>query len=124
MLAVLYALQHCGSTIHIATDYLPAVTGFHRGKQWCVSSRSKFADVWRQIWERIDDIGNDNVCISKFQVTFPGKMSPQARCLGKTRSVMTALTRGQKVMRVLAPSMMTLLKLRISKAAYARLPDG
>ena len=65
MLAVLYVLQHCGLTIQIATDYLLAVTGFRRGKQWCESSRNKCVDVWRQTWGRIDDIGVDNVRISK-----------------------------------------------------------
>jgi hypothetical protein len=65
MLAILYVLQHCGHTIHIATDYLPAVAGFLKGRRWCVGSRNKFADVWLLIWRRIEDIGIENVQITK-----------------------------------------------------------
>jgi ribonuclease HI len=65
MMAIVESLKVCGTTLTIKTDYLPAVQGYRKGKAWCTASSNPFADLWRKIWRKVEDIGEENVHILK-----------------------------------------------------------
>ena len=41
----------------VCVDNQGVIDGIIAGKDWCCSSRRPAADLWRQIWRRLDDIG-------------------------------------------------------------------
>ncbi|CAE8587360.1 unnamed protein product [Polarella glacialis] len=62
---VLVVLRHCMPPIAVKTDCELVVTGFRRGRAWCCCSARPFAEVWRLVWRKIDDLGLEAVCICK-----------------------------------------------------------
>ena len=57
MTAVWHVLKHALPPLSIWTDHKPIVTGVARGKAWCTSPARAHADLWKQIWQAIEDIG-------------------------------------------------------------------
>ena len=55
--AVLETLKMAVAPICIHVDNAIVVKGFKKGRKWCTASRRDGADVWRDIWECMDDIG-------------------------------------------------------------------
>ena len=41
--------------IHIVTDCRNIIDDFERGKRWCLSRESKYAELWEEVWFHIDD---------------------------------------------------------------------
>jgi ribonuclease HI len=57
--AVLEALRLALPPLTIYCDNAAVVQGFDRGKEFCVSSKARGADLWRQVWFMLDEIGGD-----------------------------------------------------------------
>ena len=55
--AVLETLKMAVAPICKHVDNAIVVKGFKKGRKWCTASRRDGADVWRDIWECMDDIG-------------------------------------------------------------------
>ena len=55
--AVLEVLRIAIPPLRIHVDNAQVVQGFREGREWCVSSKSFAADLWRTVWEVYDDIG-------------------------------------------------------------------
>eukprot|EP00974_Lingulodinium_polyedra_P006013 568656-Lingulodinium_polyedra.AAC.1 len=55
--AVLQALRRACLPITVHTDNGTVVRGFARGERWCTASGRPHADVWRQIWFVVRDLG-------------------------------------------------------------------
>jgi len=51
------SLRHCLPPITVHVDCEAVLTMLARGKKWCTAARTRHADVWRRIWQYIDDIG-------------------------------------------------------------------
>jgi len=47
------------------TDSAGLVDGWHRGKVRCTSSSRPAADLWREIWRRLDDMGPEGIKVMK-----------------------------------------------------------
>ena len=57
MFAVCEALRVAALPIHIHTNHLPIVDGLRRGKQCCTAAARSNANLWRVIWDRLEDLG-------------------------------------------------------------------
>ena len=55
--AVLEVLKIASAPVRIHVDNATVVKGFKEGKVWCTQSRRDGADIWRDIWMRMRDIG-------------------------------------------------------------------
>ena len=55
--AVLETLKIAVVPICIHVDNATVVKGFEEGKEWCTSSGREGADLWRDIWECMKDVG-------------------------------------------------------------------
>jgi hypothetical protein len=60
--AVLEVLRIAIPPLRIHVDNAQVVQGFRKGREWCVSSKSFAADLWREVWEVYDDIGGGSGC--------------------------------------------------------------
>eukprot|EP00973_Karenia_brevis_P038380 5292252-Karenia_brevis.AAC.1 len=56
MWAFLKALTEAVLPMTYYTDHLGILTGLRKGRQWCCSSKRPHADVWRDIWFRLEDL--------------------------------------------------------------------
>ena len=54
---LLQSLRHCLPPITVHVDCEAVLTMLARGKKCCTAARTRHADVWRRIWQCIDDIG-------------------------------------------------------------------
>ena len=43
--------------LRIHVDNAQVVQGFRMGRPWCVRSRSYGADLWREVWDKYEDVG-------------------------------------------------------------------
>ena len=57
LVGVREALVHCLPPIRLHVDRADVLKGVARGRAWCVHSNRPHADVWRQIWDKLADIG-------------------------------------------------------------------
>ena len=55
--AVLAVLQMALPPLRIHVDNAQVVQGFRMGRPWCVRSRSYGADLWREVWDKYEDVG-------------------------------------------------------------------
>jgi hypothetical protein len=55
--AVRQALRHCLPPIRVHVDCMLILRGVANGRRWCTHSSRPHADIWREIWHLIDDIG-------------------------------------------------------------------
>jgi hypothetical protein len=55
--AVLQVLVNSMPPLRIHVDCSLVLRGVLNGRKWCVHSSRPHADVWRQLWEKIEDIG-------------------------------------------------------------------
>ena len=55
--AALETLPLASPPLTIHTDNQQLVDGWVNGEKWCCSSRRDGADMWRELWARIKDIG-------------------------------------------------------------------
>ena len=49
------ALRHAEPPLTIHTDSQPVVDGIGRGRAWCVSSKATDADLWRTVWDLLEE---------------------------------------------------------------------
>ena len=63
--AILHVLQMAIPPLTIWTDSQGAVDGWEKGKDWACAACRPAADLWRQIWRLLDDIGIDGLAIRK-----------------------------------------------------------
>jgi ribonuclease HI len=63
--AVLKMLELALPPLQIWVDNQGVVDGWMRGRRWCCSSARPAADLWRLIWDRLEDIGADGIRLSK-----------------------------------------------------------
>ena len=57
MAAYLYLLRHAFPPIMFVTDHKPIVMRMEAGRKWCTSGKRAHADLWRQIWHYVDELG-------------------------------------------------------------------
>ena len=57
MFAVCEVLRLAVLPLHVHTDHLPIVDGLKRGRAWCLAVARNNADLWRELWHRIDELG-------------------------------------------------------------------
>ena len=43
--------------IFVHIDCLTVLKGVWKGRKWCCAARRPHADIWRRIWDRLEDIG-------------------------------------------------------------------
>ena len=55
--ALLKVLRNCLPPLTFYTDHFGIVQGLQKGKQWCCHASRPHADIWREIWFRLADIG-------------------------------------------------------------------
>eukprot|EP00959_Pyramimonas_sp_CCMP1952_P236566 4943863-Pyramimonas_sp.AAC.1 len=55
--AVIQVLRHRLLPIHIRTDCLGTVDGLMGGPEWCTHPRRQHCDLWRVLWQIIQDHG-------------------------------------------------------------------
>jgi hypothetical protein len=63
--AVLEMLRMALPPLRIWVDNKGVVDGWHRGRTWCCSSSRPAADLWKQVWDKLDDIGVDGIEVRK-----------------------------------------------------------
>ena len=56
--AVLQVLRHSAPPLRLHVDCALVLNGIANGRAWCVHSSRPHADVWRRIWDVLDDIGD------------------------------------------------------------------
>ena len=54
--ALLEALRHAETPLTIHTDSQPVIDGCARGRKWCVSSKATDADLWREVWDLLEEV--------------------------------------------------------------------
>ena len=57
MMAVWHVLKRCVPPVTIWTDHKPIVDGILKGRAWCTAADRAHADVWRRIWDALEDVG-------------------------------------------------------------------
>ncbi len=57
--AILEALRIAVPPITLHTDNAAVIGGIQKGKEWCTSSKAKCADIWKDIWFYIEELGDD-----------------------------------------------------------------
>ena len=57
LFAVLMVLRACLPPVRVHVDCLLILKGIARGVKWCTFSKRPHADVWREIWKALSDIG-------------------------------------------------------------------
>eukprot|EP00974_Lingulodinium_polyedra_P059339 5714738-Lingulodinium_polyedra.AAC.1 len=57
MQAFLHVLQALVPPARVLTDHLAMVQALGKGRRWCVSAKRAHADIWRGIWEKLEDMG-------------------------------------------------------------------
>ena len=65
--AFLMLLGLCAPPITVVTDYKDLVDGLSAGRNVCTAANRKGADVWRLIWDKVDDIGLNFIDIIKIK---------------------------------------------------------
>jgi len=56
--ALRQALAHAGAgALVLHTDHEGLVTALERGRAWCTGARRPHADVWREVWRLLEDMG-------------------------------------------------------------------
>ena len=55
--AVLVLLKHAIPPLVVHVDCQTVVDGWDRGQEWCDSSCRPDADLWRELWRLVDDVG-------------------------------------------------------------------
>jgi len=63
--AVIQLLTLALPPLTIYVDNKGVVDGWANGRTWCCSSARPAADIWREFWRRIDDIGTEGIAILK-----------------------------------------------------------
>jgi hypothetical protein len=58
-------LVHCIPPVVAVTDYENLVTGLDAGKKVCTASGQKDAGAWKRIWDKVEDIGRENIQLIK-----------------------------------------------------------
>ena len=58
-------LRHALPPITIWVDNDSVVRGFRRGRAWCTSSRRPAADLWDKVWDKVADLGWQDIVVSK-----------------------------------------------------------
>ena len=61
LLGLCNLLQYAQPPLTVAIDNSTVVKGLRRGRRWCVAGNRSHADVWRQIWNPLDDVFPDLV---------------------------------------------------------------
>ena len=51
------AIRLTDTSVRTHVDNARVVQGSQQGREWCVSSKSFAADLWRTVWDVYDDIG-------------------------------------------------------------------
>ena len=62
---VLKLLELALLPVKIWVDNKGVVDGWHRGRRWCTSAARPAADLWKKVWDRIDDLGEGGLVIAK-----------------------------------------------------------
>ena len=57
--SVLVALRNALPPLSISVDCALVLTGLANGRKWCVYSGRPNADIWKKIWNKLEDIGLD-----------------------------------------------------------------
>ncbi|CAK0900699.1 unnamed protein product [Prorocentrum cordatum] len=70
-LYVFYMALLMGPQIHVLTDCKMVYDGWNAGREGTEKSNKCYAELWRQIWNRIDDVGVNSVNVS----WMPSRMS-------------------------------------------------
>jgi len=58
---ILCALRRARFPLTLATDCEVAVKAWERGRAFCCDSSRKAADLWRRIWDLIDELSTEGV---------------------------------------------------------------
>ena len=59
--AFLMLLTFCWPPLIVVTDYEGLISGVKTGRQMCTAASQKGADIWRLIWDKLDDIGLETI---------------------------------------------------------------
>jgi hypothetical protein len=54
---VLVMLRNANAPATLFVDCKLIIDGLAKGRTWCTAARRQHADVWRDIWDRLDDLG-------------------------------------------------------------------
>ncbi len=57
LMAVLEALRHAVPPLCLHIDNAEVVAGLGRGREWCTQPCRDGADLWRQVWHYLDELG-------------------------------------------------------------------
>ena len=63
--AIVMMLKMALPPLTVYTDNQGVLDGISNGPVWCCSSSRPAADLWRQFWARLDDIGQDGIEFKK-----------------------------------------------------------
>ena len=63
--ALLQVLRHARPPVTAWVDNAGVVDGFGKGRVWCVAACRPAADLWRLVWDKADDLGNEGISVVK-----------------------------------------------------------
>ena len=66
--AVLMAMRNCTPPLRVHTDCALILRGVEAGCKWCCHSLRPHADMWRAIWDKINDIGLGSDGVSFYKI--------------------------------------------------------
>jgi len=65
LMAVIQLFRMALPPVTIWVDNKGVVDGWTHGRAWCCASARPAADLWKQFWDKIDDIGAEGISIKK-----------------------------------------------------------
>ena len=80
--AILQVLQVGSPPLTVHTDHMAVLQGAARGAKWCTAAARAHADVWRDIWFRIEDLGGLGPETVTFAHVKAHRTAEAKRCMG------------------------------------------